>query len=108
MARSLRAVADSSANVVKKIDYDSFGNIVTETYEEFKVSFGFAGGMHDRDARLVRFGLKNYDPDVGRWTGKDPTVFAGGDADLYGYCISNPVNFIDPNAMRLTVSFILL
>ena len=99
MARSLRAVADSSANVVKKIDYDSFGDIVTETHEEFKVLFGFAGGLHDRDTGLVRFGFRDYDPDVGRWTAKDPILFAGGDMDLYGYVLNDPINFIDPKGM---------
>ncbi|MFH1672345.1 MAG: RHS repeat-associated core domain-containing protein, partial [Pseudomonadota bacterium] len=40
---------------------------------------------------------RDYDPDVGRWTAKDPLLFAGGDVDLYGYCLNNPVNFVDPD-----------
>ena len=52
--------------------------------------------MHDRDTGLVRFGYRDYDPDVGRWTAKDPILFAGGDMDLYGYALNNPINFIDP------------
>ena len=94
---SLRVVADASGNVIKKIDYDSFGNIIGDTNPSFEVPFGFASGLHDRDAGLVRFGFRDYDPDVGRWTAKDPILFAGGDTDLYGYCLSNPVNLIDPN-----------
>jgi hypothetical protein len=27
---------------------------------------------------------------------KDPIGFAGGDVDLYGYCLNDPVNLIDP------------
>ena len=30
-----------------------------------------------------------------RWTVKDPIGFAGGDANLYGYVISDPVNWVD-------------
>jgi uncharacterized protein RhaS with RHS repeats len=45
----------------------------------------------------VRFGFRDYDPDVGRWTAKDSIGFAGGDTDLYGYCLNNPVTWIDPN-----------
>ena len=26
----------------------------------------------------------------------DPILFAGGDTDLYGYCLNDPINFIDP------------
>jgi len=82
--------------VVKRIDYDSFGNIIDDTYPAFNVPFGFAGGLHDRDTGLVRFGYRDYDPDTGRWTAKDPILFAGGDTDVYGYVQYDPVNVIDP------------
>jgi len=52
--------------------------------------------LHDRDTGLVRFGYRDYDPDLGRWTAKDPILFAGGDTDLYGYCLNDPINLIDP------------
>ena len=81
---SLRIIADASGNVVKQIDYDSFGNIIADTAPLFDIPFGFAGGLHDRDTGLVRFGFRDYDPDTGRWTAKDPIGFAGGDTDLYG------------------------
>ena len=93
---SLRIVANTSGSVVKKIDYDSFGNIIDDTNPSFEVPFGFTGGLHDRDTGLVRFGLRDYDPDIGRWTAKDPILFAGWDTDLYGYCQNNPVNWVDP------------
>ena len=93
---SLRIVADASGNVVKRIDYDSFGNIIDDTDLTFRVPFGFAGGLNDRDTGLVRFGYRDYDPDISRWTAKDPIFFAGGDTDLYGYCLNNPINLIDP------------
>ena len=93
---SLRVVADSFGSVVKRIDYDSFGNIIDDTGPAFEVPFGFAGGLNDRDTGLVRFGYRDYDPDIGRWTAKDPIFFAGGDTDLYGYVLNDPVNLIDP------------
>jgi RHS repeat-associated protein len=93
---SLRVVADASGNVVKRIDYDSFGNIINDSDPAIEVPFGFAGGLDDRDTGLVRFGVRDYDPDIGRWTAKDPILFAGGDTDLYGYCLSDPINLVDP------------
>ena len=57
--------------------------------------------MHDRDTGLVRFGYRDYDPDIGRWTAKDPIGFAGGDTDLYGYVLNDPVNNIDPGGLWL-------
>ena len=64
--------------------------------------FGFAGGFHDRDTGMVRFGYRDYDPDAGRWTAKDPIFFAGGDTDLYRYCLNNPISFVDPDGLILS------
>ena len=98
---SLRVVADSSGNVVKKINYDAFGNMIEDSNPAFVVPFGFAGGLHDRDTGLVRFGYRDYDPDTGRWTAKDPILFAGGDTDLYGYVLKDPVNLVDQDGLKM-------
>jgi len=95
-AGSLRVVTDASGNVVKRIDYDSFGNIINDTNPSFDIPLGFAVGLFDRDTGLVKFGFRDYDPDIGRWTAKDPIGFWGGDTDLYGYCLNNPINLVDP------------
>ncbi len=96
---SLRIVANTAGNVLKRIKYDSFGNIIQDTNPSFAIPFGFAGGLHDRDTGLVRFGYRDYDPDTARWTAKDPIGFAGGDTDLYGYCLNDPVNLVDQEGL---------
>jgi len=48
-----------------------------------------------RTASELRLGARDYAPTTGRWTGKDPIRFGGGDGDLYAYSTSNPVNFTD-------------
>ncbi len=96
---SLRLVVNGAGSVVKSIQYDSFGNILEETNPAFTIPLGFAGGLHDPDTGLLRFGYRDYDPDVGRWTAKDPIGFAGGDTDLYGYVLNDPINFIDPRGL---------
>ena len=58
--------------------------------------FCLENGLPDRHTGLIRFGLRDYDPDVGRWTAKDPIGYAGGDNDLYGYCLDDPINGVDP------------
>ena len=50
----------------------------------------------DRDTRLVRFGARDYDAETGRWTSKDPIKFDGGDPNLYGYVVADPVNGFYP------------
>ena len=45
---------------------------------------------------MCRFGVRDYDPSIGRWLSKDPILFNGGDTNLYGYVLQDPVNWIDP------------
>jgi RHS repeat-associated protein len=92
---SLRVVANADGNVVKQTTYDSYGNIISDSDPSFNVPFGFAGGLHDRDTNLVRFGYRDYDPDIGRWTAKDPLFFDGQDTDIYGYVFNDPINSVD-------------
>ena len=82
--------------MVKEITYDSYGNIISDTNPDFKVPFGFAGGLYDPDTKLVHFGYREYDPEIGRWLSKDPLLFGGGDSNLYGYVLQDPVNLVDP------------
>ncbi len=93
---SLRAVTNTNGNIVKEITYDSYGNILKDTNPDFKVPFGFAGGLYDEDTKLVHFGYREYDPVSGRWLSKDPLLFGGGDSNLYGYVLNDPVNLVDP------------
>jgi RHS repeat-associated protein len=93
---SLRVVADVDGDVIKEILFDPFGGIIEDTIPGFRVPLGFAGGLHDRDMGLVRFGWRDYDTFTGRWTAPDPIGDKGGDPDWYGYCLDDPVNGVDP------------
>ncbi|NLV44787.1 MAG: RHS repeat-associated core domain-containing protein, partial [Candidatus Hydrogenedentes bacterium] len=97
---SIRGIFNSSGSLVHEIRYDAWGNILFETENiGLCVPFGFAGGLHDRDTDLVRFGFRDYDPETGRWTITDPIGFSGGDIYLYVYCAENPINFFDKNGL---------
>lgn len=93
---SPRLVVDvTTGAIMQRMDYDEFGQVITDTNPGFQ-PFGFAGGLYDRDTKLIRFGARDYDPETGRWTAKDPILFNGGDTNLYGYVLNDPVNAIDP------------
>lgn len=89
-------VNTSTGQIAQQIDYDEFGVVTLDTNPGFQ-PFGFAGGLYDADTKLVRFGARDYDPEVGRWTSRDPILFAGKQTNLYGYSFNDPVNFIDPS-----------
>lgn len=57
--------------------------------------FGFAGGVDDRDTKLIRFGARDYDAHAGRWTAKDPILFDGGSMNLFAYVNGDPINRVD-------------
>jgi RHS repeat-associated protein len=84
--------------VTQRIEYDEFGRVLQDS-RSGELVIGYAGGVSDWDTKLVRFGARDYDPATGRWLSKDPILFEGGDANLYGYVESDPVNWIDPQGM---------
>jgi RHS repeat-associated protein len=98
-------VTGSAGTIVKMLDYDSFGNILSDSNPGFTVPFGFAGGLRDRDTGLVRFGFRDYLPEIGKWTAKDPIDFAGGESNLYGYVANDPVNWVDPLGLEVDVIY---
>ena len=101
---SPRLVVDATTGtIVQQMDYDEFGNIIQDTNPGFQ-PFGFAGGIYDVDTGLVRFGTRDYDPVTGRWTSKDPIGFSGGDTNLFGYVVNDPVNFVDPDGRLLATA----
>ncbi|MGQ0800981.1 MAG: RHS repeat-associated core domain-containing protein, partial [Pseudomarimonas sp.] len=91
---SVRQVIDlNTGAIVQALDYDAWGNVLEDTNPGFQ-PFGYAGGIYDRDTGLVRFGARDYDSVVGRWTTKDPIGFGSGINNLYGYT-SDPINKVD-------------
>ncbi|WBF69234.1 RHS repeat-associated core domain-containing protein [Desulfovibrio subterraneus] len=97
---SLRAVWSQSGELIKEIVYDSFGNVLSDSNEWFYMPIGFAGGLPDRYTGFVRFGYRDYDPAVGRFTARDPLGDTGGDHDLWDYCVDDPVNANDPLGLK--------
>ncbi|MGE4291218.1 MAG: RHS repeat-associated core domain-containing protein [Desulfovibrio sp.] len=96
---SVRVVELPTEGMVKEILYDAFGNVVKDNNPYLRSPLGFAGGLHDWDTGLVRFGWRDYDPDTGRFTAQAPIGAAGGDPDWYGYCLDDPVNGRDPEEL---------
>lgn len=93
---SPRLVVDvGTGDIIQRIDYDPWGNVVSDSTPGFQ-PFGFAGGLSDRDTKLVRFGARDYDPRAGRWAAKDPIMFGGESANLFEYAHSDPINYHDP------------
>jgi RHS repeat-associated protein len=92
----------ATGQIVQRIDYDAFGNVVSDTNPGFQ-PFGFAGGLYDQHTGLVRFGARDYDAEIGRWTARDPIGLAAG-SNVYTYVEGDPVNKLDPEGMQTVYS----
>jgi len=95
---SPRVIVDASTGaIVQRLDFHAFGEIIQDSNPGFQ-PFGFAGGLYDADTGLVHFGARDYDPQMGRWTAKDPIGLEAG-ANIYGYVGSSPVDRVDPSGL---------
>ena len=92
---SPKLVTDASGAVILQREYDSFGQLLSDTNSGFDLVIGFAGGLEDITTGLVRFGFRDYDPLAGRWMARDPFLYQGKQANLYVYVGNNPVNHRD-------------
>jgi len=90
------AVTDQAKNVVNKYSYTAFG-VLTDCVEAIPQPFKYAGqyGVMYEPGGLYYMRARYYDADTGRFISEDPSGFNGG-INLYAYCNSNPVNFVDP------------
>jgi RHS repeat-associated protein len=90
------AIDIADGTVVYRADYSAFGKQTMIIGQADWIPFGFAGGLYDPETLLVRFGARDYDAVIGRWTSKDPILFNGGQANLYVYTANDPMNAGDP------------
>lgn len=57
---SIKAVVNANTGVTEQlIHYDEFGRVLSDSNPGFQ-PFGFAGGQHDHQTGLVRFGVRDY------------------------------------------------
>lgn len=80
-------------------DYDPYGVILSDT-DYVSNPWKFAGGYFDSGTGLYKFGVRYYNPDLGRWTQQDPVGGSLGDlnsVNRYVYAGDDPVNAVDPS-----------
>lgn len=93
---TLLAIADESGTIVHIEETDSFGRRLSRHKLANVAMLSFGGGQLDEDTGLVHFLFRDYDPTTGFFIQKDPLGLRGGDVDVYGYCLDDPVNLVDP------------
>src|SRR4029077_6121367 len=95
MLGSTLALSDSSGNIATNYPYDPFGNVSASGASSTN-PYQFTGRENDGTG-LYNYRARYYNPLVQRFASQDPIGFAGGDVNLYGYVLNNPLNNRDPS-----------
>ena len=93
-----RVVINSSGTVAETNHYYPFGS----TFASSNVQpYKYNGKELDTKAGLnwYDYGARYYDAALGRWHVVDPLAEKYYSASPYGYCLNNPVKFVDPTGM---------
>lgn len=92
---------DRSAKIVAVYDYTPFGNIADQSGElAGQFEYKYSTKPLDEITGLYYYIFRDYSPELGRWTSKDPIEEAGG-WNLYGYVGNGPVNRWDYLGLKI-------
>lgn len=98
-------LTEVNGSTVWEASYKVWGNAAQEVHESYFIeeqNLRFQGQYLDRETGLHYNTFRFYDPDVGRFTTRDPIGLAGG-LNLYQYA-PNPLGWIDPLGLSCSLS----
>jgi RHS repeat-associated protein len=93
---SVRQIANPTGGVLDTVNYDSFGNILSESSPGNGDRFKFTGRELDSIDGQYYYRARELDPGTGRFASADPLGFGGGDVNWFRYVSNTPVDSIDP------------
>jgi RHS repeat-associated protein len=96
---SIRQIVDETGAVINQIEYDSYGNIISQSNPNVTFRFGYTGREWDGETGQYYYRARYLDPFVGQFISQDPIGFNAGDTNLYRYVGNSPTNFTDPTGL---------
>jgi len=99
---STLALTDSTGTTQTSYTFEPFGNTTT-TGSATTNSFAYTGRELDATG-LYYYRARYYNPTLQRLMSEDPVGFIGG-SNLYRYADDNPIDFIDPFGLTVTVNY---
>jgi len=89
-------LTDSNQTPVAKYIYDPFGNLLGMSGPLADANtYRFSSKEYHVNSGLYHFGARFYDPNLQRWTGRDPAGFVDG-PNLYAFVHNGPTFLFDP------------
>ncbi len=87
-------VTDLSGDIVNSYEYDAFGRII-KSEESIANRYTYKGEAYDGITEQYYLRERYYNPRLSRFTQED--VYRGDGLNLYAFCASNPVMYVDPS-----------
>ncbi|MBI3464735.1 MAG: hypothetical protein HY000_17015 [Planctomycetes bacterium] len=97
---SVRQIVDTNGTILDRIDYDSYGKVVSETNPAEGDRFKYTSREWESAVDLYFYRARWYDAAVGRFASEDPIGFAAGDENLSRYVGNAPTNLTDPLGLQ--------
>ncbi len=92
--KNIRQLINSSTGgVVNSYNYSPFGKLINEV-ESVENPFKFSSEFADSETGLVYYNYRYYNPELGRWTKRDPIEEFGG-WNLYNFTDNKVINNVD-------------
>ena len=93
-------LTDANQQVVARYAYDAFGGELSRNGPQSDQPFRYQSKIWR--AGLYDFGLRFYNPGMGRWLTRDPLREIYGGLNLYSYCAQNPLALTDEYGLCIT------
>ena len=104
---SVRLVVSADGQVIERNDYYPSGCLITENIDGETVILPYKYNGKELDPMhglyTYDYGARQYDPATMLWDRMDPLCEDNPEVSPYVYCLSNPVNAIDPDGKRVWV-----
>ena len=93
-------IVPSGDGITVDYEYDAYGNCEQEK-DRYGNPFRYCGEYWDEETENIYLRARYYDSSTGRFISEDPIKDG---LNWYVYCGNNPIGFVDPSGLKLTIS----
>jgi RHS repeat-associated protein len=105
---SVALLTGPSGSKLQAYSYDVWGKVsasdatgATIGTSAIASRFLYTAREYDRETGLYHYRARAYSPELGRFIQNDPVDFAGGDSNLLRYVFNDPMDWTDPEGLKV-------
>ncbi|WP_239465908.1 choice-of-anchor C family protein [Gemmata sp. SH-PL17] len=102
---TVRELFSDTGAVLGRIDYGSFGDIISQTSTTYGDRFTFTGRELDNETGSYYYRARFYNPTNGRFNTEDSIRLLGNSINFYQYTGNHPINSTDPSGNTEAIEY---